>query len=137
MSEAAYKEVYDAEEIMYRVPILRSDVNVMRRDVDTLKSDVTELKRDLSFVKSDITELKQNTRILQNDVSELKSDVKDLRVEVSELKGEVKTLGARLDGMGRRIDDIHESHTKWFTLLGLLITIVPIAIAIIQSILKK
>ena len=43
----------------------------------------------------------------------------------------------RIDGVDKRIDDLHQSQNKWFTLLGLLITIVPIAIAIIQSILKK
>lgn len=45
MPEAAYKgEVYDTEEMMYRVPMLRSEVNIMRKDIDTLKNDVSKLK---------------------------------------------------------------------------------------------
>ena len=137
MPEVAYKEIYEPEEITYRMPMLRSEVNIMRRDVENIKNDMTELTRDTSSLRSDITELKSNTRIIQNDVAALKSDVKDLSVEVSDLKGEIRTLGARLDGMDRRIDDLHESHTKWFTLLGLLITVVPIAIAVIQHVISK
>ena len=136
MPEVAYKDGYDTEEAMYRIPMLRSEMNIMRRDIDTLKNDVAELKRDVTQIKSDITELKHDTRSTQEDISELKSDVKDLRVNVSDLRGEMRTLGAQFYGMEKRIDDIHASHTKWFTLLGLLIAIVPIAIAVIQTLIK-
>ena len=134
MPEVAYKDVYEQEEMMYRVPMLRSEVNILSRDVDTLKNDVAEMKRDISSLKSDVTELKHDVRILQTDVAELKSDVKDLRVEVSSIKVEFR---ARMDGMDKRIDDIHASQNKWFTLMGLLIAIVPIAIAIVQSLMSK
>ena len=133
MPDTAYKDAYDTEEISYRMPIIRSEITIIRRDVDAIKSGLTELKHDSSSTQSDITELKSNSRVLQNDVTSLKSDVRDLRVEVSDLKGDVRTLGARLDSMDRRIDDIHESQSKWFTLIGLLVTIVPIAIAIVQK----
>lgn len=134
MPDVAYKDTYELDEPVYRIPMLHSDVNILRRDVDTLKTNVSELKHDSHSVTADITELKSNVRILQNDSSTLKTDVRDLRVEVSDLKGDVRTLGARLDSMDRRIDDLHESQTKWFTLLGLLVTIVPIAIAIVQKV---
>ena len=50
MPEAAYKgEVYDTEEMIYRVPRLHNAVNVMRRDVNMLKSDVTDNKGMLVF----------------------------------------------------------------------------------------
>ena len=137
MPDTAYKDTYDTEEFSYRMPIIRSEINIIRRDVDSLKSSLTELKHDNSSIQSDITELKSNSRVIQNDVTSLKSDVRDLRVEVSDLKGDVRTLGARLDSMDRRIDDLHESQSKWFTLIGLLVTIVPIAIAVIQHMVGK
>ena len=129
MPEVAYKDTYEQEEFTYRIPMLRSEINIVRRDVDTLKTDTAELKHDTSSMKSELTELKSNVRIIQNDVTSLKSDVRD--------KGEVRTLGAKIEGIDKRIDDLHESQTKWFTLLGLLITIVPIAIAIIQHVAGK
>ena len=137
MPETTYKETFPPEETSYRLPFIRSDVNILQRDVETIKADVTDIKHDMTALKSDVNELKSTVRVQQNDISELKSDVKNMRVEISDLKGEVRTLGTRLDGMDRRIDDIHNSQNKWFTLLGLLITIVPIAIAIIQSIIRK
>ena len=134
MPEVAYKEAYEQEEFMYRVPMLRSEVNILSRDVDTLKNDVAEMKRDISILKSDVTELKHDVRILQSDVAELKSGMNDLRVEVNSMKVEFRT---RMDGMDRRIDDIQASQNKWFTLLGLLVAAVPIAIAVVQSLVSK
>lgn len=137
MPEVAVKEGYEHDGLTYRMPMLRSEVNILRRDVDGLKSDVAEVKRDISVLKSDVSQLKQDVRILQNDVFELKSDVKELRVQASDMKGEIRAFGARLDGMEKRIDDMHESQTKWFTLLGLLVAAVPVAVAIIQSLITK
>ena len=49
MPEAAYKEAYEQEELTYRVPMLRSEVNIMRRDIDTIKNDVTELEHEARY----------------------------------------------------------------------------------------
>ena len=137
MPEAAYKDIFEQDEITYRLPILRSEINIMRRDIDALKDGITELKQDAKSIKSTVAELRNDNRILQNDVSALKSDVRDIHSEISNLKTDVRTIGARLDSVDRRIDDLHQSHTKWFALLGLLITAIPIAIAVIQHIIGK
>ena len=48
MPETAFKDTYEQEDMFYRVPMLRSEINILRRDVDTLKNDNAELKRDIS-----------------------------------------------------------------------------------------
>ena len=128
MPEHAINEQYN-DDFSYRFPMLHSEVHILRKDVDALKNNVSELKHEVAAVKSEVTELKSDVRILQNNVSDLKSDIRDLHSEVNNLNGDVRTLGTRLDGMDRRIDDIHQSQNKWFMLLGFLIAAVPIAIA--------
>ena len=60
MPETAYKETYEPEEITYRMPLLRSEINIMRRNVDSLNNDVAEIKRDVGVLKSDVADLKRN-----------------------------------------------------------------------------
>ena len=55
---------------------------------------------------------------------------------ISELKGENRAINARLDGLEKRIDDLQQTQSRWFTLLGILITIAPIVVALIQKLVK-
>ena len=137
MPEAAFNEHYEKDDSLYRLPMLHSEVHILRKDVDALKIDVSELKHEVASIKSDVSELKSNVRILQNSVSDLKSDIRVLHSEVNDIKSDVRTLDTRIDGTDRRIDDIHQSQNKWFMLLGFLITAVPVAIAIVQSFIHK
>ena len=137
MPETAFNEHYENDDSFYRFPMLHSELHIMRKDVDSFKIDVSELKHEVASVKSDVSELKSNVRILQNSVSDLKSDIRVLHSEVNDIKSDVRTLDTRIDGIDRRIDDIHQSQNKWFMLLGFLITAVPVAIVIIQSFIHK
>lgn len=105
MLEAAYKDIFEQDEITYRLPILRSEINIIRRDIEALKDGVTELRQDVNSIKSTVADTRSDNRVLQNDVSALKADVRDMRSEISNLKSDVRTLGARLDSVDRRIDD--------------------------------
>ena len=134
MSEAlAYQEKeYEFENMNYRMPMLRSEVNIVRHDIDTLRTDVSELKKDTNIIKSEISELKKDVRILQSDASELKSDLKNIHIEINDLKGDLKVINARIDNMDKRFDDFAKSQNGWFMTIGFLVAAVPIAIAIVQ-----
>lgn len=79
--------------------------------------------------------LHSEVNIMRKDIDTLKNDVADLKQDINVLKSELRETKAELKGdilaLNMRIDDLHQSQNKWFTLLGLLITIVPIAIATI------
>ena len=121
--------------------MLRSDVNVIARDVGTLKEDVAGLKRDVRTLKNDLTDVKGKVSAIESQLLELKGDLREAKVE---LKGDMKALWARMDGsdkqiyaLDKRIDDLHQSQTKWFMLLGLLVAVVPLAIAVVQSFMTR
>ncbi|MBR2208654.1 MAG: hypothetical protein IJ859_07610 [Synergistaceae bacterium] len=137
MTEALAYKNYEEENIIYRMPMLRSEVNILRHDIDTLKTDVSELKRDVNTLKSDVSDLKKDVSILKDDVSELKSEMKDVRSDVGDLKGEMKTLSVRVDSVEKRLDDMNNSQNKWFMVLSFLVAAVPIAIAIIQNFIRR
>ena len=48
----------------------------------------------------------------------------------------INGVDKRIDDLDKRIDDIHQSQTLWFTVFGILIAVVPIAVAVVQSFLK-
>lgn len=52
---------------------------------------------------------------------------------IIELRGEDRAINARLDSLEKRIDDIQQTQSRWFTLLGILITVVPILVTLIQK----
>ena len=70
--------------------------------------------------------------VVEKNLAEHKSIASEIRSEIRELAGESRVLTARLDSVEKRIDDMHASQSKWFTLFGVLITAVPIVIAVIQ-----
>lgn len=51
MPETAYNETYEPEEMTYRMPLLRSELNIMRCNLDNLSDDVADLKRTVSEMK--------------------------------------------------------------------------------------
>ena len=55
---------------------------------------------------------------------------------LTELRGEVKAINARIDGLDKRVDDLQQTQNRWFTLLGFLVTLVPIAVTLIQKFVK-
>lgn len=51
---------------------------------------------------------------------------------ISDIRGDIKALNVRADGIDRRLDDLKESQNKWFTLFGILLIVVPIAVEIMS-----
>ena len=91
----------------------------------------------ISSVKEVLNErIDKMQAIIEKNVSNIKAEISDVRSDVKVLSSQVNSVEKQIDGINRRIDDMHQSQTKWFTLLGVLIAIVPIAIAIIQSFTK-
>lgn len=74
--------------------------------------------------------------IVERNLAEHRVIASEIRSEINELKGENRVITARLDSVEKRIDDMHASQSKWFTLFGVLITGVPIVIALIQHFMR-
>ena len=134
MPEAAFNEHHENDDSFYRFPMLHSEVHILRKDVDALKNDVADIKRDITILKSDVSELKHSVADFRLEQQNIKSDLRDTKTE---LKGDIHSLCMCIDGIDKRIDDIHQSQNKWFMLLGFLIAAVPVAIAIVQSFIHK
>ena len=138
MPDVAYRdEMAERDYSVLSIGMIRSDVNVTRRDVDALKGGMADIKRDVRTLKGDVDGLNKDVAVLKQDVSTLKQDVAVLKDDVSELKGNVKVLGVRMDGLDKRIDDLSQSQNKWFMLLGLLVAVVPVVVALIQGMIAR
>ena len=119
-----YKEIPEADGPSYRIPMLRSEVNIMSRDMESIKEGMTGLKGDVRVMKADVSELKQEVSglktavgILQSNVSELKDDMKVLQRDVSDMKGDIRAIAA---GFGAA-----QSRFNWdLVILGIIIALV-------------
>ena len=66
MPEATmYKEAPETDVLSYRIPLLRSDVNVLGRDIESLKENVSVLKSDMKTLKADVSDLKHEVSALK------------------------------------------------------------------------
>ena len=154
--EYVLKEVFDAR--MDRMEMLISkNFSELKSDIQALRTETkgeiqalkTETKGDIQALK---TEAKGGIQALRNETNsslqalrtETKGDIQALR---NEIKGDIKTLDARLegaidtlsvainkvdtrmDGLEKRIDDIHQAQSRNLALWGLIITV---AVALIQ-----
>ena len=75
--------------------------------------------------------------IVEKNLAEHRAITSEIRTDIREMQGENRLLSTRLDGLEKRIDDMNANQSKWFTLLGVLVAAVPIAIAIIQNFMMK
>lgn len=75
--------------------------------------------------------------IVEKNLAEHRAITSEIRTDIREMQGENRLLSTRLDGLEKRIDDMNANQSKWFTLLGVLVAAVPIAIAIIQNFVMK
>ncbi len=79
--------------------------------------------------------------IMEKNLAEYKVMIKEVngRIDVLDEKLEhvTDTLTVAISGLNERIDDIHQSQTLWFTLFGILIAVVPIAVAVVQNFITK
>ena len=106
-------------------------------DVKDVKSNIYNFRRDttgrLSNLESEVSTLKQDNRAINLQISDMRGDIKALSSHVDSIE---KQIEKQFDGINRRIDDMNQSQMKWFSLLGLLVAIVPIVLSIISSFIK-
>ena len=122
------------------MPLIQSidkSVRGLRDDIYAQQKDINKLTGDFNVLKSDVVILKRDVQGLKEDVRDLKEDTRSLKSDVSEIKGDAKSLFTHIDGIDKRINDIHHSQTIGFTIIGLLITISSILIPVILSFLQK
>ena len=112
------------------LPLIQS----IDKSVKKLSDEFYEFRRETNnrfdIVEKDIAFLKKENIEIRSDISKMKDDISDLKTDV-------KSLSVRMDGMDKRLDDLNQSQNKYFTLLGIMVAVIPIAVAIIQSFLTK
>ena len=136
------------------IPMIFPDADFSRSEVNSLPllqridKSVKELKQE-SYERDrnnrhEFASLNKEIASLKSDVAEVRSDVNELQQNVTEVRGEIRTLNARIDGMDKRmdgmdkrLDDMNKAQNGWFMVLGLLVTAVPIAVAVIQYFIKN
>ena len=85
--------------------------------------------------------------ILEKNLAEYKTMIIEVngRIDVLSEKLEHTTdsltiaildLDKRIDTMDKRIDDIRQTQNLWFSIFGIIATVVPIAVVVIQSFAK-
>ena len=136
------------QQIAY-IPMIFPDADFSRSEVSSLPliqsidKSIKELKQGLYERDRDnrheFDSLNKGIANLKSDFAEMRSEVNTLKQELIEVKGEVKTLNARIDGvdkrldsMDKRLDDMAKTQNGWFMVLGFLVTVVPIAVTVIQ-----
>lgn len=82
-------------------PATKSDINMLKTDVNTLKTDVNILKTDVKGLKTDVN-------ILKTDVKGIKDDIKAL-----EIRNNIKMDALKIE-IG---DEIRQYHDKTMTKL--------------------
>ena len=60
-----------------------------------------------------------------------------IKVLQEQLNHAVDTLTVAINRNDTRIEDMHQSQTKWFMLLGVLVAVIPIAFALLQGAITK
>ena len=113
--------------------LIRGIDSNIRRINNELYESRHENERRLSLLENQVSELRKDNQVLNTEIREMRAEIKG---DKNTFTTQINSIEKQIDGINRRIDDMHQSQTKWFTLLGVLVAIVPIAIAVIQSFAK-
>ena len=81
-----------------------------------------------------ITLIEKNLEIVSEKIDHA---VDTLTVAINGTNDRIDSLDKRIYSLDKRIDDIHQTMSLWFTVFGLLVVVVPIAIAVVQSFVNK
>ena len=81
-----------------------------------------------------ITLIEKNLEIVSEKIDHA---VDTLTVAINGTNDRVDSLDKRIDSLDKRISDMHQTMSLWFTVLGLLAVAVPIAVAVIETFVKK
>ena len=151
LAEAEYvsQKIFDLrlDDIKYRTSTERERMDdkldrfqaIMEKNFAEMRSMISEFRVELKGVQGDIKALDKK---VEGEIKELRGEIKalDKKVDgdIKELRGEIKALDQKIDGVNvrvdsveKRIDDLHQSHNKWFALFGILFTIITIATSIL------
>ncbi|MBQ9566238.1 MAG: hypothetical protein IJU98_11695 [Synergistaceae bacterium] len=98
---------------------------------DTLDA---HMKRIETLISLNMAEQKAMNERLEGKVKVLEER---LDHAVDTLTVAINRNDVRMDGFEKRLDDMKHSQKIWFTLLSILVAVVPIAVALIQSSIAK
>ncbi len=98
---------------------------------DTLDA---HMKRIETLISLNMAEQKAMNERLEGKVKVLEER---LDHAVDTLTMAINRNDVRMDGFEKRLDDMKHSQNIWFTLLSILVAVVPIAVALIQSSIAK
>ena len=125
----------------YEIQCVRTWYNEAKNRIQETNYWKNDLNKNMKIIISSVKEvlnerIDKMQAIMEKNVSNMKAEISDVRSDVKVLSSQVNSIEKQIDGINRHIDDMHQSQTKWFTLLGVLVAIVPIAIVIVQSFTK-
>ena len=113
--------------------IIRNIDSNVRRISNEVYESHHENERRLLLLENQLSELKNINQALSTEIKEMRAEIKG---DKNTFIAQINSIEKQIDGTNRRIDDMHQSQTKWLTLVGVMVAIVPIAITIIQSFAK-
>ena len=96
------------------------------------------MEKNLSEYKAIASEINGKIEVLNEKIENNKVYFDEKIEHVTDtLTVAINDTNTRIDDTNKRIDDMNASQNKWFMLFGILMTVVPIAVAIIQSFVGK
>ena len=113
---AEYRAILENQNRIYGVHVIRSDVNVLGRDIDHITEEMVELKAnmkaDAKELKSEIYEAGREISGIQRTQEDHTAQIKDVRSEVSEIRQGIFEIKHMQDVHSRQIsylqDDVKE-----------------------------
>ena len=93
----------DVQELKSDVRVLKTEMQEVKTDVQELKSDVQVLKTDMQEVKTDVQKLKSDVQVLKTDMQEVKIDMHMHRRETAEMKAETEIYRAGVEAKFERL----------------------------------
>ena len=100
MSVYLRKDVFEAK--------IEALFNRLHAEIGTLK---TELRSEIGSLRTE----------LKSEISSLRTELKS---EIGDLRGDVRALSARIDGLEKRVDDMHD-YVYWFIVAFLAVLALP------------
>ena len=96
------------------------------------------MEKNLAEYKVMMKEVNGRIDVLDEKIEHMAKNLDEKIEHVTDtLTVAINGLGERMDGLEKRIDDVHQSQALWFTLFGVLVAVVPIAVAVVQSFITK
>ena len=83
-------------------------------------------------------EYEANNRLVDEKFNRVLTVIeKNFELTNEKIEHVVDTLTVAINDTNRRIDDMHQTQSLWFTVFGVLVVVVPIAVAVVEAFMKK